>query len=51
MKDESGWLKLKEVHKINPAIMLPGHVSTEVVLPAQEDSEMTVAAAYSQQSQ
>jgi hypothetical protein len=33
MKDESGWIKLNEVHKINPATMLPGYVVRDVVLP------------------
>jgi hypothetical protein len=33
MKDESGWIKLNEVHKISPATMLPGYVVRDLVLP------------------
>jgi hypothetical protein len=44
MKDETGWTKLNETHKINPAIMLPGYAVKEVILPdvaMEADSQRT----------
>jgi hypothetical protein len=32
-KDESGWKKLNEKHRISPAIMLPGYVARDITLP------------------
>jgi hypothetical protein len=39
MKEEHGWIKLDEVHKISPSIMLPGYVVRDIVLPDVADPD------------